>query len=176
VCAGGDYILAELVKFGGLPIGEHWLISGANRGIGLELSRRLLARGDHVTSSVRSEEARAGLLVKLAPQNGQADTLVFDTRDDEAIRAAARTVSKPIDVLVANAGACGPDRQSMLDMVMARSISSLSMRSARCGSRKHFCHCSYGRQIRVLFSCPACSAQWRWTARSTSPTARRRRR
>jgi len=97
-------------------MGEHWLISGANRGIGLELSRRLLARGDHVTSSVRNEEARAGLLAKLAPQNAQADTLVFDTRDEEAIRAAARTVSKPIDVLVANAGAYWPDRQSMLDM------------------------------------------------------------
>jgi NAD(P)-dependent dehydrogenase (short-subunit alcohol dehydrogenase family) len=108
--------LDELINSGGIRMGEHWLISGANRGIGLELSRRLLARGDHVTSSVRSEEARGGLLAKLAPQNAQADTLVFGTRDEEAIRAAARTVSKPIDVLVANAGAYGPKRQSTLDM------------------------------------------------------------
>jgi NAD(P)-dependent dehydrogenase (short-subunit alcohol dehydrogenase family) len=43
-------------------------------------------------------------------------TLVFDVRDEAAIRTAARNVSAPIDVLVANAGAYGPRLQSSLDI------------------------------------------------------------
>jgi probable addiction module antidote protein len=31
----------------------HWLVAGATRGIGLELARRLLARGERVTASAR---------------------------------------------------------------------------------------------------------------------------
>lgn len=95
---------------------EHWLIAGASRGIGLELARRVAARGDTLTASVRNEDARAGLGAKLAPQHAQAQTLAFDTRDEAAIRAAAAKVTDPIDVLIANAGAYGPMRQTPLDM------------------------------------------------------------
>jgi NAD(P)-dependent dehydrogenase (short-subunit alcohol dehydrogenase family) len=95
---------------------EHWLISGANRGIGHELTRQILARGDHVTASVRSEEKRVRLAAENARFGESLKTLVFDVRDEAAIRAAAESVSAPIDVLVANAGAYGPRRQSTLDM------------------------------------------------------------
>ena len=37
---------------------EHWFISGANRGIGLEFMRQLKARGEEVTAGVRNDEAR----------------------------------------------------------------------------------------------------------------------
>jgi NAD(P)-dependent dehydrogenase (short-subunit alcohol dehydrogenase family) len=90
---------------------EHWLVSGANRGIGWEVARRLAARGDRVTPSVRNEATRASL--ELA---GAAEPLVFDTRDEAAIHAAAAKLSEPVDVLIANAGVYGPQRQSATDM------------------------------------------------------------
>jgi NAD(P)-dependent dehydrogenase (short-subunit alcohol dehydrogenase family) len=95
---------------------EHWFISGANRGIGLELTRQLVARGDRVSAGVRSEEARDALAARLAPQHAKIDTAVFDTRDNDAIQAAAKSIDAPIDALVANAGAFGPSPQSVLDM------------------------------------------------------------
>jgi len=94
---------------------SHWLIAGASRGIGLELARQLARRGDRVTASLRNEAARETLATALAPAGSKAHILNFDTRDDAALRAAAAQVSEPIDVLIANAGAYGPERQSTLD-------------------------------------------------------------
>jgi len=101
---------------------EHWFISGANRGIGLELTRQLVARGDRVTAGARSEEARDALAARLAPQHARIETKVFDTRDNNAILAAAKSIDAPIDVLVANAGAFGPSPQSVLNMDFAAAL------------------------------------------------------
>jgi NAD(P)-dependent dehydrogenase (short-subunit alcohol dehydrogenase family) len=106
---------------------EHWLISGANRGIGHELTRQILARGAHVTASVRSEEKQARLVEENASFGEKLKTLVFDVRDEEAIRAAMANVNAPIDVLVANAGAYGPRRQSTLDMDFAGALDLFSV-------------------------------------------------
>jgi len=91
---------------------EHWFISGANRGLGLELARQLVARGDRVSASVRNEAAGRALVAQIAPQHARVETYSFDMRDEAAIADAARTVQAPIDVLVANAGAFGPQAQS----------------------------------------------------------------
>ncbi len=95
---------------------SHWLIAGASRGIGLELARQLVARGERVTASLRRESRREALEAALAPAGKRGRIIVFDTRDEAGIRAAAAQVAEPIDVLVANAGAYGPKRQSALDM------------------------------------------------------------
>ncbi|MBL1257392.1 SDR family oxidoreductase [Methylocystis sp. Sn-Cys] len=95
---------------------SHWFIAGASRGIGLELARQLALRGARVTASVRSENGRAALQEALAPLGDRGQILIFDTRDAAQIHAAAAEVSEPIDALVANAGAYGPQRQSTLDM------------------------------------------------------------
>lgn len=95
---------------------SHWLIAGASRGIGLELARQLALKGARVSASVRSENGRAALQEALAPLGDRGKILIFDTRDAAQIREAAAEVSEPIDALVANAGAYGPERQSALDM------------------------------------------------------------
>lgn len=95
---------------------EHWFISGANRGIGHGLALRLAERGDDVTASVRGEEAQARLAADAARHRARFSIVVFDVRDEAAIHAAAERVVTPLDVLICNAGAYGPQRQSTLDM------------------------------------------------------------
>jgi NAD(P)-dependent dehydrogenase (short-subunit alcohol dehydrogenase family) len=102
---------------------SHWLIAGASRGIGLEAARQLSAQGERVTASVRSATGLAALKAAAS----QAATLQFDVRDEAAIRAAAAQVSVPIDVLIANAGAYGPQRQSSLDMDFDGALDLLSV-------------------------------------------------
>lgn len=106
---------------------EHWLVSGANRGIGHGLALGVATRGDRVTASVRNEAARTSLSAEAADQGARFTTIVFDVRDEAAIRASARDVSSPLDVLVCNAGVAGPERQSALDMDFEGTLDTFSV-------------------------------------------------
>jgi NAD(P)-dependent dehydrogenase (short-subunit alcohol dehydrogenase family) len=53
--------------------------------------------------------------------------LLFDVRDEAAIRLAAAQVADPIDILIANAGAYGPMRQSSTDMDFDGALDLLSV-------------------------------------------------
>ncbi|MGJ0506633.1 MAG: SDR family oxidoreductase [Methylocystis sp.] len=95
---------------------SHWMITGASRGIGLELARQLAIAGEQVTASRRAGSRHEPLEAALAPAGSRGRSLVFDTRNEAQIRIAATQVHDPVDVLIANAGAYGPERQSALDM------------------------------------------------------------
>jgi NAD(P)-dependent dehydrogenase (short-subunit alcohol dehydrogenase family) len=90
-----------------------WLITGANRGIGLDMARQALARGDEVIAGVRVPDQATALKAL-----GGALTLVaLDVADPPTIQAAAAQLEcRKIDILVNNAGIIGPQRQSALDM------------------------------------------------------------
>ena len=77
------------------------VITGANRGIGLELARQFIQRGDTVTALVR-EPDRAKELKQLG-----ISVVRCDVSRDESVRAAAKQVPAAIDVLVNNAGMMG---------------------------------------------------------------------
>lgn len=65
------------------------LVTGANRGLGLEFTRQLLARGGHVVATAR-EPGRAGSLNALAGDYpGRLRVLPLDVSDRDAIRALA---------------------------------------------------------------------------------------
>lgn len=93
-----------------------WLITGAGRGIGLEMARQLLDRGDAVIGTVRLaaavRELRGLFPIEVVPR---LQILILDVRDPTSIARAALDVAKPLDVLVNNAGILGPRRQSTLD-------------------------------------------------------------
>lgn len=83
----------------------HYLVTGANRGIGLELVRQLLARKQRVTATARQPE-RAEALQQLLGDFGDALRIVtLDVGNDASIAALATTLgSQPLDVLINNAG------------------------------------------------------------------------
>lgn len=88
----------------------HMLITGANRGIGLEHTRVLLSRGWHVSAACRAPEG-AGDLRRLDPGDGRLTILKYDAADPGAARSIAGQVKGPIDILFANAGMFGPREQ-----------------------------------------------------------------
>lgn len=92
------------------------LITGANRGIGLELTRQLIARGDQVIATCRSPDAAEDLKA-LATDHSTLTILPLIVTDAASIAAAKSAIgSRAIDILINNAGVIGPQRQSTLDM------------------------------------------------------------
>lgn len=93
------------------------LITGANRGIGLEHARRYAARGARVFATARAP-SEADELAALARQYGDKVTvLAYDAADDDAPGTLKRRIgAEPIDLLFANAGATGNRRQVFGDV------------------------------------------------------------
>lgn len=89
------------------------LITGANRGIGLELARRYAQAGAQVIAGVR-DEAKAGDLQAL---DGQVRVLPLDMASPESIQAAATQIgNQAIDIVINNAGSTGGKRQAVDDL------------------------------------------------------------
>jgi NAD(P)-dependent dehydrogenase (short-subunit alcohol dehydrogenase family) len=96
---------------------QTWMITGANRGIGLALTTALVARGDHVVAAARDPDSAA--LKALAERHpGLITPLAIDVASDASVAAAKAALGdRAVDVLVNNAGIYGPrDRQSALDI------------------------------------------------------------
>ena len=81
-----------------------WIITGASRGFGLEISKAVLASGDNVVATVRSKPEELAAKLDHHPKLYVA---ILDISDEaQAIKVAAQTVEKfgSIDVLANNAG------------------------------------------------------------------------
>ena len=96
------------------------LITGANKGIGLEMAKLYAARGDRVLACVRNPAA-AKALAELAKT---ADVKVLEVQVSDAAsvaKLAAGLKDQPIDLLINNAGASGPayDQQTATRMDFA---------------------------------------------------------
>lgn len=87
------------------------LITGANRGIGLELARQYAADGATVIGCCRKPDSASDLKA-LGAQVEQLD--VASTESVKALK--DRLGDLPIDILINNAGVGGGDRQSFSDM------------------------------------------------------------
>jgi NAD(P)-dependent dehydrogenase (short-subunit alcohol dehydrogenase family) len=94
------------------------LITGANKGIGLEICRQLARLGHHVILSARSA-TRGEKAVKDLAQNGlKVDFLLLDTADEGSIQRAARELKqriKALHVLINNAAILDTWQGTILD-------------------------------------------------------------
>jgi NAD(P)-dependent dehydrogenase (short-subunit alcohol dehydrogenase family) len=97
---------------------ETVLITGANRGIGLELASRYAAAGNRVLACCR-EPAKAEKLQALAKSRKGLTIHAVHVADAKSVAALAAEIrTAPVDILINNAGMPGPapDKQSLANM------------------------------------------------------------
>lgn len=96
------------------------VISGANRGLGLEFARQYAARGARVFAGAREPARASELNAAATASDGRLTVHKLDVGSDASVSAFAAVVdSEPVDVLIANAGVFGGDRQHRLGDVSA---------------------------------------------------------
>ncbi len=84
------------------------LVTGANRGIGLELTRQYAARGWKVIATARNPAEATELEALAADSEGKVSIETLDVTDFASIdELAAKYKDKPVDVLFNNAGITG---------------------------------------------------------------------
>jgi NAD(P)-dependent dehydrogenase (short-subunit alcohol dehydrogenase family) len=94
------------------------LITGANKGIGLEACRQLARLGHRVILSARSAERGERAVEDLAGENLTVEFLLLDTADEQSILRAARELKQRVEalhVLINNAGIMDIWQGSILD-------------------------------------------------------------
>ncbi|MDP2621497.1 MAG: SDR family oxidoreductase [Hyphomicrobiales bacterium] len=85
------------------------VVTGANRGIGLELARHLAVRGDEVVAACRSASPQLKAL-QVESHEG------VDVTDEASVRRFAQAVAgKPVDILINNAGILSHETLEDLD-------------------------------------------------------------
>jgi len=80
------------------------LITGAASGIGAGIARELAAGGRHIVVSDLDAAAAAAVAAQLREAGGSAEAVALDVASEASIGAALAAISRPVDVLVNNAG------------------------------------------------------------------------
>lgn len=80
------------------------LITGAASGIGAGIAAQLAEAGRHVIVSDLSLDAAEAVAAQIRAAGGSAEAVALDVTSQDSIDAALAAVSRPIDVLVNNAG------------------------------------------------------------------------
>jgi NAD(P)-dependent dehydrogenase (short-subunit alcohol dehydrogenase family) len=75
------------------------LITGANRGVGLELARQLAARGDQVFAGCRTPEKATALEALSDKYPGKVSILPLEVTDEGSLSQSAASVAKKVDTL-----------------------------------------------------------------------------
>jgi NAD(P)-dependent dehydrogenase (short-subunit alcohol dehydrogenase family) len=90
------------------------LITGANRGLGLEFARQYAADGWHVYATCRDPNLASELRRLAEASNKKMQIMALDVIDLASIKAAATKLEgQPIDLLLNNAGVGGPRGQAI---------------------------------------------------------------
>jgi 3-hydroxybutyrate dehydrogenase len=80
------------------------LITGAASGIGAGLAAELARCGDHVIVSDLKIDDAGGIAGQIRAGGGSAEAVALDVTSEESVAAALASLSRPVDVLVNNAG------------------------------------------------------------------------
>jgi NAD(P)-dependent dehydrogenase (short-subunit alcohol dehydrogenase family) len=85
------------------------LVTGANRGLGLEFTRQYAADGWQVIAACRDPQAAKDLRALAAASAGRIRVIAMNVADTASVKAAAMAIAgEPIDILLNNAGVGNP--------------------------------------------------------------------
>lgn len=89
----------------------HAIITGASSGLGLESARALAAKGFDLTLVARGEKRLVEATKDIQAQNPESSITakVLDVSDFDQVKEFAALITRPVDVLMNNAGLMGPD-------------------------------------------------------------------
>ncbi|MEE2692669.1 MAG: SDR family oxidoreductase [Pseudomonadota bacterium] len=94
------------------------VISGANRGLGLEFARQYAADGARVHAGARDPAGATALNEAAGESGGRLTVHALDVADAQSVKAFAAAVGgAPVDLVIANAGVFGGDRQHRLGAI-----------------------------------------------------------
>jgi 3-hydroxybutyrate dehydrogenase len=80
------------------------LITGAASGIGAGLATELAQAGHHIVVSDRAGEDCGSVAERIRASGGSAEAVALDVTSDDSVAAALAALSRPVEVLVNNAG------------------------------------------------------------------------
>jgi len=80
------------------------LVTGAGSGIGAGIAAELARDGHHVVVTDLSGDAAQAVALEIADAGGSAEAHVLDVTSDDSVADVLRKMSRPVDVLVNNAG------------------------------------------------------------------------
>jgi len=100
------------------------VITGGNRGIGLELCKQFLAKGNRVFATYRSN---MGGLKDI--QNPNLSTFKLDVRDATDVQSFASSIDGSVDVLINNAGVADGRWQSISEIDMKHAMEVIEVNS-----------------------------------------------
>jgi len=80
------------------------LITGAASGIGAGIAAELASAGHHLVITDVDRDAAESVAAQIRSDGGSAEALALDVTSDDSVAAALQQVSRPVDVLVNNAG------------------------------------------------------------------------
>jgi 3-hydroxybutyrate dehydrogenase len=80
------------------------LVTGAASGIGAGLAAELARAGHHLVVSDLGAQDGATVAAQIRARGGSAESVVLDVTSDDSVAAALAALSRPLDVLVNNAG------------------------------------------------------------------------
>jgi NAD(P)-dependent dehydrogenase (short-subunit alcohol dehydrogenase family) len=100
------------------------LITGTSRGIGLELTRQALQRGDSVIAIARKPESSKGLSELKSEFGEKLRIVAVDVTAEDAPHKVAEVVGKDLDILINNAGVLleGESSQDFLQSFRVNSV------------------------------------------------------
>jgi NAD(P)-dependent dehydrogenase (short-subunit alcohol dehydrogenase family) len=100
---------------------ETVLITGANRGIGLELTRQYLNKQTRVFATCRSPESARSLSELNRSNPEMLRIFPLEVTDEHSVKALSESIrGEAIDVLINNAGISGGEHQDIQDMDYSR--------------------------------------------------------
>jgi NAD(P)-dependent dehydrogenase (short-subunit alcohol dehydrogenase family) len=130
--------------------GKTAIATGATSGIGIETARALAKAGAHVALAVRRTDAGQSVAedIKRSADGASIEVLELDLADQASVRRFVTEWTKPLHILINNAGIMGPagtgkDRERLGDAVrhkLPRPLLPYSWTSSRAGRRKRRAH------------------------------------